>query len=140
MHLFSLPVSDLNGVHVSRDRLRVYYACMYSLLLGLGSRPASDVGALGMIGGGGRRRVGPSLFGVVKAVVVLVGGGGGGGRGVRGAAGQDGAGQQGEDGAHPAHVQGEAEGHDALLLVGADGEPHGGNQAAESWGDEGAQL
>lgn len=100
--------------------------------------PTSDVGALGVIGGGGRRGVGPSLFGVVKAVVVLVGGGGG--RRVRGAAGQDGAGQQGEDGAHPAHVQGDAEGHDALLLVGADGEPHGGDQAAESCGGGGAQL
>lgn len=107
---------------------------MYSLHSG-GVGPASDVGALGVIGGGGRRRVGPSLFGVVEAVVVVVGGGGGGG-GVRGAAGQDGAGQQGEDGAHPAHVEGEAEGHDALLVVGADGEPDGGNQAAESCRDK----
>lgn len=108
---------------------------MYSLRSG-GVGPASDVGALGVIGGGGHRRVGPSLFGVVEAVVAVVGGRGGGGGGVRGAAGQDGAGQQGEDGAHPAHVEGEAEGHDALLVVGADGEPDGGNQAAESCRDK----
>lgn len=106
---------------------------MYSLLSGVG--PASDVGALGVIGGGGWRRVGASLFGVVEAVVVVVGGGRG-----RRAAGQDGAGQQGEDGAHPTHVQGEAKRHDALLAVGANGEPHGGNQTAESCGDRRAQL
>lgn len=45
------------------------------------SLPGSDVGALGVIGGGGGWR-GSALLGVVEAVVVLVGVGGGGG-GVR---------------------------------------------------------
>lgn len=117
----------------------ITYVCTVAAPPGVGP-PASDVGALGVIGGGDRRRVGAPLFGVVEAVVVLVGGGGGGGGGVRGAAGQDGAGQQGEDGAHPAHVQGEAEGHDAVLAVGADGEPHGGNQAARSCGDQASTV
>lgn len=95
-----------------------------------GSFPVSDVGALGVIGRGHRRWVAPGLFGVVEATVVAVRGRGG----FRGAAGEHGAAHQGEDGAHPSGVQGEAERHEALLLVGADGEPHGGNQTTQSWG------
>lgn len=88
------------------------------------------MGALGVIGRGHRRRVAPALFGVVEAIVVAVRGRGG----FQGAAGEHGAAHQGEDGAHPSGVQGEAERHEALLLVGADGEPHGGNQTTQSWG------
>lgn len=91
----------------------------------------SDVGALGVISVGGGGRVPASLFGVVKTVVVLEGAG----RGVRGAAGEEGAAQQGEDGAHPAGIEGEAEGHEASLLVSPDGEPDGGHQTAQAWGD-----
>lgn len=91
----------------------------------------SDVGALGVISGGGGGRVPAALFGVVKTVVVLEGAG----RGVRGAAGEEGAAQQGEDGAYPAGIEGEAEGHEAFLLVSPDGEPDGGHQTAQAWGD-----
>lgn len=81
----------------------------------------SHVGALGVVGSGGGGRVPSSLFGVVKSFVVPEGAL----RGVRGAAGEERAAQQGEDGAYPAGVEGEAEGHQALLLVSADGEPDG---------------
>ena len=95
--------------------------------------PGSDVGALGVIGGGGGWLVAAPLFGVVEAVVLLVGGGGGGG--IRRAAGEDGAAQQGENSAHPAGVEGEAERHEAVLLVSADGKPDRGNHTAQRWGD-----
>lgn len=91
----------------------------------------SDVGALGVISGGGGGRVPASLFGVVKTVVVLEGAG----RGVRGAAGEERAAQQGEDGAYPTGIEGEAEGHEAFLLVSPDGVPDGGHQTAQAWGD-----
>lgn len=90
----------------------------------------SDVGALGVVSGGGGRRVPASLFGVVKAFVVLEGACGR----VRGAAGEEGAAQQGEDAAYPAGIEGEAERHEAFLLVGADGEPDGRHQTAQAWG------
>lgn len=91
----------------------------------------SDVGALGVISGGGGGRVPASLFGVVKTFVVLEGAG----RGVPGAAGEEGAAQQAEDGAYPAGVEGEAERHEAFLLVSPDGEPDGRHQTAQAWGD-----
>lgn len=90
--------------------------------LGIQTCPVSDVGAFGMVGGGGGGRVGPSLFGVVEAVVVLVGAGG---VGLRGAAGDERSSQQAEDGAHPASVEGEPEGHEAVLMMGPDGKPNG---------------
>lgn len=73
----------------------------------------------------------PSLLGVVKVVVFLVRAGRRGG-GV-GRAGEDGAAQQAEHGAHPAGVEREAEGHERLLPVGADGEPDGGHQTTNRW-------
>jgi len=93
-----------------------------------------DVGALGVIGGRGGRRVPAALLGVVEAVVVLVGAGLRVGGGVWGAAGEDAAAQQGEDAAHPPGVEGEAEGHEAALAVSADGEPDRGHQTAQCWG------
>lgn len=93
----------------------------------------SDVGALGVVGGGSGRWVGPSLFGVVKAIVVLVGAGRRGG-GLHGAAGDHRPPQQGEDRAHPSGVQGKAEGHKAVLPVGPDGEPHRRHHPTHGWG------
>lgn len=95
--------------------------------------PISDVGALGMIGGGNCWRVARSLFGVVKAIVVLVGARWGGG--LWRATGKHGPTQQGEDGAHPSSVEGEAERHEALLIVGANGKPHRRNHTTQCWGD-----
>lgn len=122
----------LNGararLYIQTNHLSLYIQSLPSWKSG--SFPVSDVGALGVIGRGHRRRVAPALFGVVEAIVVLVRGRGG----FRGAAGEHGAAHQGEDGAHPSGVEGEAERHEALLLVGADGEPHGGNQTTQSWG------
>lgn len=91
----------------------------------------SDVGALGVISGGGGGRVPASLFGVVKTFVVLEGACGG----VRGAAGEEGAAQQAEDGACPAGIEGEAERHEAFLPVSPDGKPDGRHQTAQAWGD-----
>lgn len=131
---FSLPSIRLclNGAracpYIQTNHLSIYIQSLPSWKSG--SFPVSDVGALGVIGWGHRRRMAPALFGVVEAIVVLVWGRGG----FRGAAGEHGAAHQGEDGAHPSGVQGEAERHEALLLVGADGEPHGGNQTTQSWG------
>lgn len=101
-----------------------------------GPSPGSDVGALGVVVGGGGGRVPPALFGVVEPLSVLDGAG----LGVQGAAGEHGAAQQGEDGAAPAGVQGEAERHEAFLLVGPDGEPDGGHQTAQAWGGEGGGV
>lgn len=86
------------------------------------------MGALGVISGGGGGHDPASLF--VKTYVVLEGAG----RGVRGAADEEAAAQQGEDGAHPAGIEGEAERHEAFLLVSPDGEPDGGHQTAQAWG------
>lgn len=41
--------------------------------------------------------------------------------------------QGAESGSDPAGVQGEAEGHQVFLLVSADGEPDGGDDATNSW-------
>lgn len=84
--------------------------------------------ALGVVGAGGGGCVPASLFGVVKTFVVPEGAT----RGVRGAAGEEAAAQQGEDGADPAGVEGEAERHQAFLLVGPDGEPDGRHQTAQA--------
>lgn len=91
---------------------------------------ASDVGALGMIGRGGGRYGGASLFGVVEAAVVLVRAWVG---WVGGAARVDTAPQEKEDGAHPAAVQREAKRHEALLVVRSDGKPDRRHHPAEPW-------
>lgn len=102
--------------------------------LGVRISPISDVGALGMIGGGDRWRVATSLFGVVKAIVVLVRARWGGG--LWGATGKNGPAQQAEDSAHPSSVEGEAEWHEALLVVSANGKPNRGNHTTQCWGDK----
>lgn len=88
------------------------------------------MGALGVISGGGGGRAPASLLGVVEAFVALERAA----RGVRGAAGEEGTAQQGEGGADPAGIEGEAERHQAFLLVSPDGEPDSRDQAAQAWG------
>lgn len=100
--------------------LYTYYSPLH-IHLGFRISPMSDMGTLCVIGRGGGWWVVTSLFGVVEAVVVLVVGWG---RGLWGATGEDRPTQQGEDSAHPASVKGEAERHQAMLLVGPDGKPH----------------
>lgn len=92
--------------------------------------PTLDVGALGVIGGGGCWRVASSLFGVIETIVVLIGAW----WRLRGATGEKAPTQQGEDGAHPSSVEGEAEWHEALLLVGADGKPDRRHHTTQCWG------
>jgi len=77
---------------------------------------------------GVRRRGRGALPGVVEAVVPARV------TGIDAAAEQDrGAAQEAKAGADPAGVQREAERHQALLPVGADGEPDGRHDAAQSW-------
>lgn len=79
----------------------------------------SDMCAFGMIGGGGGgSEVGPTLLGVVEAVLCVLGGA------VTGAAADHRAPQQAEGGAYPAGVQRETEGHEAMLMVHSNWEPH----------------
>lgn len=85
--------------------------------------------ALGVVGGGVHWHGRASLPGVVEAVLP------GGSPEVGAVAAQDhGAAQDTQSAAHPAGVEGEAEGHQALVLVDADGEPDGGYDAAHGWG------
>lgn len=96
-----------------------------------------DVGALGVIGGGGCWRVPTPLCGVVVSIVVLVGAGL---WGLWGAAGENAPAQQAEDAAKPSSVEGEAERHEAVLLVGADGKPDCRHHAAQCWGEADAVV
>lgn len=98
---------------------------------------ASHSLALGVVGGGVQRRGRAPLPGVVVEAVAPARG-----AGVDAAAEQDhGAAQQAEAGAHPAGVEREAERHQTLLPVSADGEPDRRYAAAQGWrtqGDTGA--
>lgn len=81
-----------------------------------------------MVGGGVHWRGRAPLPGVVEAVLPARG------PGHRAVEAQDhGAADETETGADPAGVQGEAERHQALVVMGADGEPDGGDDAAQSW-------
>lgn len=91
--------------------------------------PTLDVGTFGMMVGGGCWQVATSVFGVVIVVVVLVAAWRGGG-GVR-RAHEHHSTQQAENGAHPSGVEGEAERHEAELLVGTNREPDGWHQSAQ---------
>lgn len=85
-----------------------------------------------MVGGGVHRRRRAPLPRVVEAVLPA--------RGPRHAAveAQDhGATHEAEGRADPAGVEREAERHEALVVVSADGEPDGGDDATHSWGGEG---
>lgn len=83
---------------------------------------------LGVVGGGVQRHGRAPLSGVVEAVLPARG------PGVGAVATQDhGAAQETESGADPAGVQREAERHQTLLLVSADGEPDSRDDAAHSW-------
>lgn len=79
---------------------------------------------------GGRRNGVGSLFGVVETVVVSVGS-----RAFGAAACDQAAPQQTERGAHPAGVEREAEGHETLLAMDTDREPHRGNNPTRSCED-----
>lgn len=84
---------------------------------------------LRVVGGGGGHGVGGPLLGVVVAVLRVLAGG------VAGAAADHRAPKEAEDRSHPARVQGEAKGHEALLVVGTDGEPHGRHDTARRCGE-----
>lgn len=97
------------------------------MVLFWGDELTLDSGAFGVIGGGVQRHRRAPLPGVVEAVVPP--------RRPRevGVAEQDHeAAEEAEGGAHPAGVQREAKGHEPLVLVGADGEPDGGDDAEHS--------
>lgn len=80
-----------------------------------------------MVGGGVHRRGRAPLSGVVEAVLSARD------PEVGAVAAQDhGAAHEAEAGADPAGVQGEAERHQTLVQVSADGEPDGGDDAAHS--------
>lgn len=88
---------------------------------------SSHVSTFGVVSGGGAGKSG-ALFGVVESIVVSVCS-----RGVHWTAGDHTASQQTKCSAHPTRIQGEAEGHQAPLVMGPDGKPHGGDDAAKSW-------
>lgn len=81
-----------------------------------------------MVGGRVQRHGGAALPGVVEAVFPPRG------PGVGAVATQDhGAAQEAESGANPAGVQREAERHQAVALVGANGEPDSRYDATDGW-------
>lgn len=83
---------------------------------------------LGVVGGGVQRHGRAPLSGVVEAVLPARG------RGVGAVATQDhGAAQETESGADPAGVQREAERHQTLVLVSADGKPDSRDDTTQSW-------
>lgn len=93
----------------------------------------SDVGAFGMIGGGGGWQIATSLFGVVKVIVVLVGAWRGGGVWGKG---EDEPTNQTEKSPNPARVEGDAEWHHDLLMVGGNGKPDGWHQTTQSYEEQ----
>lgn len=80
------------------------------------------VGTLGMSRGAGARRVVEAVF--TKRL------------GISSAADDDTATHEAQHSPDPARVQGVAKAHDGGLAVGAHGEPDGGNDGTESWGDK----
>lgn len=79
------------------------------------------MGALGMSGGTGARRVVETVF--TKRL------------GISGAADDDTATHKAQHSTDPARVQGVAKAHDGGLTVGAHRKPDGGDNGTESWGD-----